>query len=179
MPTFVHAMVCFACIFLLKQATKRQDGLVETGLVSDLAARLVAQFRSMKVGKWHLAHMMADGLERSAASLLGDSGPGVPEGHDVGVGSGRGKGGPGSMTSMGDTGPEDTSGIAFGLYADLSASSFQGPVSSGLGGVGVGSVGMQSMQGAIQSPDVAFGPQDFFEFSTGPPDTENESFGFP
>lgn len=174
MPTFVHAMVCFACVFLLKLAAKRQDGLVESGLVSDLANRLVAQFRSIQAGKWHLAHLMADGLEKSASSLLGDSGSGVAEGHDSGAGVGKG----GSSSMMGESGTEDTSGMAFGLYADPSTSSFQGSVHSGLGGVG-GSVGMQSMQNTIQSPDLAFGPQGFFEFSTAPPGPENEPFGFP
>lgn len=176
MPTFVHAMVCFACVFLLKQAAKRQDGLVDGGLVGDLANRLVAQFRSIQAGKWHLAHIMADGLEKSAASLLGDSGSGMAERHDSGAGSGVGKGGPGSMA--GDSGPEDTSGMAFGLYADPNAPSFQGSFPSGLGGVG-DSAGMQSMQGAIQSPDLAFGPQGFFEFGAAPPGSENEPFGFP
>lgn len=176
MPTCVHAMVCFACVFLLKLAAKRQDGLVEAGLVSDLANRLVAQFRLVQTGKWHLAHLMADGLEKSAASLLGDSASGVAEGLDSGAGGGLGKGGSSSM--MGDTGPEDTSGMAFGLYADPNAPSFQGSVPSGLGGVGGSVRGMQSMQ-TIQSPDLAFEPQSFFEFSAAPPGPENEPFGFP
>lgn len=176
MPTFVHAMVCFACVFLLKQAARRQDGLVDAGLVGDLAGRLVVQFRSIQAGKWHMAHIMADGLEKSAASLLGDSGSGLAERHDSGTGSGLGKTDPGSMA--GDSGPEDTTGMSFGLYADPGAPSFQGPIPSGLGGVG-GSVGMQSMQGAIQSPGLAFGPQGFFEFGTAPPGSENEPFGFP
>lgn len=176
MPTFVHAMLCFACVFLLKQSAKRQDGLVDGGLVSDLASRLVAQFRSIQAGKWHLAHIMADGLEKSAASLLGDSGSSVAERHDSGADSGLGKGGSGSM--LGDSGPDDASGMAFGLYPDPNAPSFQGPVPSGIGGVG-GSVGMQPMQSAIQSPDLAFGPHGFFEFSTAPPGPENEPFGFP
>lgn len=178
MPTSVHAMVCFACVFLLKLAAKRQDGLVEAGLVGDLANRLVAQFRSIQAGKWHLAHLMADGLEKSAASLLGDSGPSGAEGLESGAGSGGlGKGGPGSM--MGDSGPEDTSGMAFGLYADPTASSFQGSVPSGLGGVGGSVGGMQSMQTAIQSPDLSFGPQSFLEFGAAPPGPENDPFGFP
>lgn len=174
MPTYVHAMVCFACVFLLKLAAKRQDGLVEAGLVSDLANRLVAQFRSIQAGKWHLAHLMADGLEKSAASLLGDSASSIAEGLDSGAGSGLGKG-----SMMGDSGPEDTSGMAFGLYADPSASSYQGSMPSGLGGVGGSVGGMQSMQGAIQSPDLAFGPQSFFEFGAAPPGPENDPFGFP
>lgn len=177
MPTYVHAMVCFACVFLLKLAAKRQDGLVEAGLVSDLAGRLVAKFRSIQAGKWHLAHLMADGLERSAASLLGDSGSSLAEGLDSGAGRGLGKAGPGTM--MGESGPVDTPGMTFGLYADPSDSSYQGPVPSGLGGVGGSVGGMQSMQHAIQSPDLAFGPQSFFEFGAGPPGPENEPFGFP
>lgn len=169
MPTYVHAMVCFACVFLLKLAAKRQDGLVEAGLVGDLANRLVAQFRSIQAGKWHLAHLMADGLEKSAASLLGDSAPSVAEGLDSGMGKG------GSSSMMGE---EDTSGMAFGLYADPNAPSFQGSVPSGLG-VGGSVGGMQSMQTAIQSPDLAFGPHSFFEFSAAPPGPDNDPFGFP
>ncbi|KAL1853591.1 hypothetical protein Daus18300_011714 [Diaporthe australafricana] len=172
MPTYVHAMVCFASVFLLKLAAKRQDGLVENGFVSDLAARLVAQFRSIQAGKWHLAHVMADGLEKSAASLLGGS---ASSGVESSAASGLGKGGSGGM--MGDSGLEDTSSMSFGLYPN--APSFQGPVPSGYGGVGGSGGGMQSMHNAIQSPDLTFGPQSFFEFSAAPPGPGNEPFGFP
>ncbi|KAK7717261.1 hypothetical protein SLS64_002751 [Diaporthe eres] len=178
MPTYVHAMVCFACMFLLKLAAKRQDGLVEAGLVSDLASRLVAQFRSIQAGKWHLAHLMVDGLEKSAASLLGENASSVAEGLESGTGSGLGKAGP-SSSMMADSGPEDTPGMTFGLYADPGSSSFRGPVPSGLGGVGGSVGGMQSMQNTIQSPDSAFGPQGFFEFGAAPPGPENDPFGFP
>lgn len=174
MPTYVHAMVCFASVFLLKLAAKRQDGLVETGFVSDLATRLVAQFRSIQAGKWHLAHVMADGLEKSAASLLGGS---ASTGVDSSAGSGLGKGGSGGM--MGDSGLDDTSGMSFGLYPDPNAPSFQGPVPTGFGGVGGSGGGMQSIHEAIQSPDLTFGPQSFFEFSAAPPGPGNEPFGFP
>ncbi|KAH8844754.1 hypothetical protein MCOR02_010802 [Pyricularia oryzae] len=71
MPSYLHAMTAFACVFLLKIATRRrEDGLVEVGLVSDLAGRLVGRFREVRVGKWHLVHLMADGLAKSAKKLL-------------------------------------------------------------------------------------------------------------
>ncbi|TLS26346.1 hypothetical protein PpBr36_05556 [Pyricularia pennisetigena] len=71
MPSYLHAMTAFACVFLLKIATRRrEDGLVEVGLVSDLAGKLVGRFREVRVGKWHLVHLMADGLAKSAKKLL-------------------------------------------------------------------------------------------------------------
>ncbi|KAJ0120446.1 hypothetical protein J7T55_015173 [Diaporthe amygdali] len=176
MPTYVHAMVCFACVFLLKLAAKRQDGLVEAGFVSDLASRLVSQFRSIQAGKWHLAHLMADGLEKSATSLLGSS---AGEGLESSTGSALGKGGSGGI--MGDPGLEDASSMSFGLYSDPNASPFQGSLPSGYGGVGGSGPGngMQSMHNPIQSPDLTFGPQSFFEFSAAPPGPGNDPFGFP
>lgn len=63
-------MTAFACVFLLNIAAKRNDGLVEIMAVEGLTSRLVKQFRSVPVSKWHLIHLMADGLENVAKTLL-------------------------------------------------------------------------------------------------------------
>lgn len=71
MPTHLHAMTSFACVFLLKTAAKRRDGLVDVGVVNNLTTRLVRRLRGIQVTRWHLAHLVVDGLEKSASSLLG------------------------------------------------------------------------------------------------------------
>ncbi|GME48319.1 putative transporter [Neofusicoccum parvum] len=75
MPAYLLSMTCFACVFLLKlTATTTAAGgpaLVQRDLVARLAAGLVECFRASPVGRWHLVHLMADGLERLAGSLLG------------------------------------------------------------------------------------------------------------
>lgn len=78
MPSYLLSMTCFACVFLLKLTTgpARELGLVERELVGGLAAQLVRRFRETPVGKWHLVHLMADGLEKLAGTLLGEGGGG-------------------------------------------------------------------------------------------------------
>lgn len=148
MPTYLHAMTCYACVFLLKIAAKRTDGLVEVNAVASLASRLVAQFRGAQVAKWHLAHLVADGLERSAVALLGGRGSAA---------SGEGGGG-----SLDPGAAESASRMAFGLYLDPSSSALRGPTSL-MGG------GYSQVPSSLQSPDLNFGAQGFFDFNASQP----------
>ncbi|KAJ9668346.1 Histidine protein methyltransferase 1 [Coniosporium apollinis] len=70
MPSYLHSMTAFACVFLLKIATKRSGQFIEDATVFDLTTRLVQLLRSASTGQWHLVHLMADGLEKMANSML-------------------------------------------------------------------------------------------------------------
>ncbi|EKG20907.1 Transcription factor fungi [Macrophomina phaseolina MS6] len=74
MPSYLLSMTCFACVFLLKLTTApaRELRLVQREVVARLTGQLVGRFRETPVGKWHLVHLMADGLEKLAATLLGE-----------------------------------------------------------------------------------------------------------
>ncbi|KAI8933494.1 hypothetical protein NX059_009232 [Plenodomus lindquistii] len=63
-PHYIHSMIAFACVFLLKVAKQYSGRYVEDAVVFDLTTRAVEQFRATPVGKWHLAHMIAEGLEK-------------------------------------------------------------------------------------------------------------------
>lgn len=65
-------MTAFACMFLVKVAVKYGGDLVEPGRVWDLTTNLVRHFRSLPAGRWHLANLMAPGLEKMAATLRPD-----------------------------------------------------------------------------------------------------------
>lgn len=69
-PHYLHTMTAFACVFLLKVASQFSGQYIEGSVVLDLTTRLVHQFRSTAVGKWHLVHLMADGLEKMAAKKI-------------------------------------------------------------------------------------------------------------
>ncbi|KAF5582062.1 transcriptional activator of proteases prtT [Fusarium pseudocircinatum] len=69
MPSYMLSMTAFACMFLIKVAVKYGSDLIERQRVHDLTTNLVRQFRSLKAGKWHLANLMAGGLERMTATL--------------------------------------------------------------------------------------------------------------
>lgn len=75
MPSYLHCMTAFACMFLVKVAAKYGGGLIEPERVWDLTTSLVRHFRALPAGKWHLANLMAPGLERMAATLKLDRGP--------------------------------------------------------------------------------------------------------
>jgi hypothetical protein len=66
-PHYIHSMIAFACVFLLKIAGQYSGQYIEDAVVFDLATRAVQQFRSTPVGKWHLVHLMAEGLEKMLA----------------------------------------------------------------------------------------------------------------
>ncbi|KAF2180420.1 hypothetical protein K469DRAFT_278788 [Zopfia rhizophila CBS 207.26] len=69
-PHYIHSMVAFACVFLLKIAAQHTGQFIEDAVVIDLTSKAVQQFRSTPVGKYHLVHLMADGLEKMAASKI-------------------------------------------------------------------------------------------------------------
>lgn len=87
MPSYMLSMTAFACMFLIKVAIKYGGDLIERQRVYDLTTSLVQQFRSLSAGKWHLANLMAGGLERMT-STLNSVAPGqigeVPNGGTVG-----------------------------------------------------------------------------------------------
>ncbi|KAF2853348.1 hypothetical protein T440DRAFT_487286 [Plenodomus tracheiphilus IPT5] len=63
-PHYIHSMIAFACVFLLKVAKQYSGQYVEDAVIFNLTTRAVEQFRATPVGKWHLVHMMAEGLEK-------------------------------------------------------------------------------------------------------------------
>jgi hypothetical protein len=63
-PHYIHSMIAFACVFLLKIAAQYPGLYGEDGIAVDLTTRAVRQFRGTPVGKWHLVHLMAEGLEK-------------------------------------------------------------------------------------------------------------------
>jgi hypothetical protein len=66
-PHYIHSMIAFACVFLLKIAAQYSGQYIEDTFAFDLTTRAVQQFRSTPVGKWHLVHLMAEGLEKMLA----------------------------------------------------------------------------------------------------------------
>lgn len=69
-PHHVHGMIAFATMFLLKVATKHAEQLfVDKKHLSMLLGALARQFKSTVVGKDHLIHRMAEGVEKMADML--------------------------------------------------------------------------------------------------------------
>lgn len=72
----VHGMVAFAAMFLLKIATKHREQLfVDVARFQRLIAALAAHFKTIDVGKDHLLHRMAEGLEKMSETLGGPARP--------------------------------------------------------------------------------------------------------
>ncbi|XPS79959.1 hypothetical protein M3J09_011926 [Ascochyta lentis] len=95
-PHYIHSMIAFACAFLLNIASQYSGQYIADTAVFDLTTRAVQQFRSTAVGKWHLVHLMAEGLEKMIAKKGGSpaarlisslptdaSQPGVPNGSEL------------------------------------------------------------------------------------------------
>lgn len=72
-PHYIHSMIAFASVFLLKVAAQHSGIYIEDTIVFDLTTKAVRQFRSTAVGKYHLVHLMADGLEKMVASQMKNS----------------------------------------------------------------------------------------------------------
>jgi len=71
-PHHIHGMIAFACMFLLKIATKFSAQLfLDTVRFQRLINALAQHFKSTDVGKDHLIHRMAEGLEKMAETLGG------------------------------------------------------------------------------------------------------------
>ena len=74
-PHYFHGMIAFACMFLLKVATKHNVQLFPTtSNLGSAMARLAQLFRITQVGKEHLLHKMAEGLEKMA-DILNEKSP--------------------------------------------------------------------------------------------------------
>jgi hypothetical protein len=69
-PSYLHSMTAFACMFLISVSTKHGATLVDPVQVHDLITRLVKKFRSIRTGKWHLVCLMAGGLDNVLEKLL-------------------------------------------------------------------------------------------------------------
>jgi hypothetical protein len=63
-PHYIHSMIAFACAFLLNIASQYSGQYITDTMVFDMTTKAVQQFRSTAVGKWHLVHLMAEGLEK-------------------------------------------------------------------------------------------------------------------
>lgn len=83
MPSYLHCMTAFACMFLIKVAVKYGDDLVDPGRVWQMTTSLLHQFRSLPTGRWHLAKLMAPGLEGMAAMLAPGGGMGEAAANQV------------------------------------------------------------------------------------------------
>jgi hypothetical protein len=82
-PHYFHGMIAFACMFLLKVATKHSAQLFpNTSNLGSAMARLAQLFRATQVGKEHLLHKMAEGLEKMA-DILGEKSPRYNPRHDA------------------------------------------------------------------------------------------------
>lgn len=69
-PHFFHGMIAFACMFLLKVATKHGEQLfIDASRSRMLIGGLARLLKVTEVGKEHLIHRMAEGLEKMAQIL--------------------------------------------------------------------------------------------------------------
>lgn len=69
LPSYVQSMIGFACMILARLVSMHGDLIVERSLVTGLISRLRDVYHATPVGKWHLAYMMPDGLDRILAML--------------------------------------------------------------------------------------------------------------
>jgi hypothetical protein len=69
-PHYIHSMIAYACVFLLKVAAQYTGQYIDDGSVLEMTSKVVQQFRSTSVSKYHLVHLMANGLEKMASSKI-------------------------------------------------------------------------------------------------------------
>ncbi|KAI0012131.1 hypothetical protein F4779DRAFT_614842 [Xylariaceae sp. FL0662B] len=69
MPSYLHSMTAFACMFLAKLAMIHGDELIERAVVINMTSSLIQLYRSSPVCKWHLVKLMANGLENMVKTL--------------------------------------------------------------------------------------------------------------
>jgi hypothetical protein len=71
-PHYFYGMIAFACVFLVKAATKHSAQLViDQQEIRVLIERLSDQLSATRVGSGHVIHRMAGGLRKMAESLQG------------------------------------------------------------------------------------------------------------
>lgn len=75
MPSYMHSMSAFACMFLAKLSMIHGEQLIDRQQVVDSIARLAGFYRSTPVGKWHLVNLMADGLDKIVETLRANGAP--------------------------------------------------------------------------------------------------------
>jgi hypothetical protein len=69
-PHYFYGMIAFACVFLVKAATKHRVQLViDQQEIQMLIERLSNQLSATQVGRGHVIHRMAGGLRKMAESL--------------------------------------------------------------------------------------------------------------
>ena len=72
-PHYFHGMIAFACMFMLKVATKHAEQLfVDVAKFRMLISGFARQLKSTEVSKEHLIHRMAEGLEKMVQMLGGE-----------------------------------------------------------------------------------------------------------
>ncbi|KAM5359679.1 hypothetical protein ACJZ2D_014297 [Fusarium nematophilum] len=74
MPSYLLSMTAFSCMFLAKVAHKYGESLIKRDQALDQITRLIEHFRSLSMGKWHLASLMIGGLEKVLALLAPSNG---------------------------------------------------------------------------------------------------------
>jgi hypothetical protein len=72
-PCYVQSMIAFACMILAKLATTYGDDLVERHIIVDLISQLIVVYQNTPVGKWHLVHLMPNGLNKILKTLQGSN----------------------------------------------------------------------------------------------------------
>ena len=69
-PHYFYGMIAFACVFLVKAATKHSAQLfIDQQAIRVLIERLSGQLSATRVGSGHVIHRMAGGLRKMAESL--------------------------------------------------------------------------------------------------------------
>ena len=72
-PHYFHGMIAFACMFMLKVATKHAEQLfVDVAKFRLLIAGFARQLKITEVSRDHLLHRMAEGLEKMVQMLGGE-----------------------------------------------------------------------------------------------------------
>lgn len=69
MPSYLHSMTAFACMFLAKLVMIHGDELTQRTTVISLTSSLIQLYRSSPVSKWHLVKLMANGLEKMVTTM--------------------------------------------------------------------------------------------------------------
>jgi hypothetical protein len=83
-PLYVHTMIAFACVFLMKVATKwNAVGLnIEPAFAWDLVGRMIRLLESTVTSERHLAHHIASGLSKMLSRSKDSAGPEAPPASD-------------------------------------------------------------------------------------------------
>lgn len=69
MPSYLHSMTAFACMFLAKLVMIHGDEFIERVSVISSTSNLIQLYRSSPVGKWHLVKLMANGLDKMVKTM--------------------------------------------------------------------------------------------------------------